>query len=131
MYLSGAINVTTVHRQCSTRIKEKPQFNALSRVFCRHNKFSIASIHHDSVALNSLQRELINLADGNRDVQQITTALSKIFNDNEKIRADYNQMLESFRQNNAMHDTNNVNGITPAFVQQAITNLAYLGLLDN
>jgi methyltransferase-like protein len=131
LYLSGAINVTSVGRHYTTRIENKPKFNALSRVFCQFNKFSIASVHHDSIVLNLLQRKLIELADGQRDLDQITADLSMAIDDNEDMRADYVSMLEALKQSGSLNDSINSEAIDPAFVRQAITNLAYLGLLDD
>ncbi|KPJ94313.1 MAG: hypothetical protein AMJ53_05495 [Gammaproteobacteria bacterium SG8_11] len=131
LYLSGAINVTTTQRQCATVPSEKPRFNGLTRAFCRHNKFSVASVHHDSITLNRLQRELIELTDGHRDIQQITTELSTAINSDESLQAEYTQMLETLRRNDTLSKAIHSGEVNPAFVQQAITNLAYLGLLDS
>jgi methyltransferase-like protein/protein-L-isoaspartate O-methyltransferase len=131
LYLSGAINVTTMERQCATHIEEKPKFNALSRVFCQFNKFSMASPHHDSIALNQFQRKLIEFSDGHRNLQQITADLSKAIGENENLRTDYIHMVERLMHNESSSHTINAESIDPTFVQQAITNLAYLGLLDN
>jgi methyltransferase-like protein/16S rRNA G527 N7-methylase RsmG len=130
LYLSGAINVTTVDRQYTTAIEDKPKFNALSRIFCQFNKFSLASVHHDSIALNQLQRKLIKLADGQHDLHQITAGLSKAINENENLRADYVSMRNPLIEKGSLSESKNPEAIDPDFVRQAITNLAYLGLLD-
>ncbi len=129
LYLSGAIGVTTVDRQCTTHIGDKPNFNALSREFCQYNKFSIATVHHESIALNLLQRKLIELADGQRDLNQITAGLSMALDENENLRTDYVSMLDVLIQNGSLSNSISSESIDPAFVRQAITNLAYLGLL--
>ena len=131
LYLSGAIGVSTVDRQYKTQFEDKPKFNALSRVFCEFNKFSVATVHHDSISLNQLQRTLIELADGELDLEQVTADLSAAMKENENLRKEYASMFEAMSQNTSLVISADTETADPAFVRQAITNLAYLGLLDS
>jgi methyltransferase-like protein/protein-L-isoaspartate O-methyltransferase len=129
LYLSGAIDVSsdssTAARQFGAIDKDQPKFNALTRAFSRNNKFSVATVHHDSVVLNPLQRQLIALADGTHDAQAIATGLSQAMRDDEALQAEYQRMLQSFQAEGLATDT-----VDPEFVRQIINSLANLGLLD-
>jgi methyltransferase-like protein/16S rRNA G527 N7-methylase RsmG len=127
LYLSGAIDLSTVERQFSAHNEDNPKFNALTRAFCRNNKFSVTTVHHDSVVLNALQRKLVGLADGTRDVKAIAAELSKVIGEDSTLRADYLQMVETFHPGEALAEDKTIDTM---FVRKAINNLAYLGLLD-
>ena len=133
LYLSGAVNVTSINRASNTEVGDSPKFNALTRAFCRHDKISVASVHHDSVPLTRLQCRLIELADGTRDLSQIAAELRQALAEDDTLKAEYAHMLQiqpSQQQQGVTIDLLAEHPIGAEFVEQAISYLAYHGLLD-
>lgn len=128
LYFSGAIDASTAKREFTPHNPDKPQFNALAQAFCRNHKFSVATVHHDSIALTPFQQRLIELADGGRDVQQIAAALSEAVNKDEALHAGYRHMLALYQQDEV---SDSEGSISTDFVRRAINSLAHLGLLTH
>jgi SAM-dependent methyltransferase len=130
LYLSAAVNITSIRRASHTTVSNTPKFNTLTRAFCRYNKYSAASVHHDSVPLSNLQCALIKLADGTRNLPQIADELNKAAAQDTTLKAEVAQMLQSSRQEEAI-DFITEKLIDTDFVKQAIAYLAYHGFLDS
>ena len=87
-------------------------------------------MHHDSVPLNNLQCKIIELADGERNLQQIATDLTDAVAKDEVLLAEYTQMVGHLPPDESSAATDTAEQINPEFVEQAISYLAYHGLLD-
>lgn len=129
LYLSGAINISSINRTCNTEVDDSPKFNSLTRAFCQHKKISVASVHHDSIPLTHLQCRLIEIADGTRSLQQIANELKQAVAHDKALAAEYAQLLQP-SQTDGTTDFTEIKPIDTEFVEQTIGFLAYHGLLD-
>lgn len=117
LFLFRGVQFSTVKRTLCNTVTDKPRANALSRVYCNHDKCCFASAHHVSIQVDRLDRCIIALLTGQNDITQIEShLLAKAEND-----AAFRKHIEKAADLMPLKD----------YVEQTIYHFAAHGLLDN
>jgi methyltransferase-like protein len=68
--------LSSVKRNFSNAFDKRPKANRLARVYGSHDKCCVASIHHASLRLDSMEQFLLTLLDGKNTLDAIQQAVA-------------------------------------------------------
>ena len=76
LFVSQGLRLSSVKRKLSNSFDKQPKANHLARVYGSHNKCCIASVHHASLRLDTMEQFLLTLLDGRNTLDAIQQAVA-------------------------------------------------------
>lgn len=78
LYLSQAIGISSVRRNTAAEISDTPKLNELTRIAIRQAKPCVASVHHNSIAIDLLNQYVLSRMDGTNSIEDIGNQVLEI-----------------------------------------------------
>ncbi len=75
LYISGGLRLSMVHRDLFSAVSAKPMANHLVRVYSLNGLANVASVHHQNVVIDAIDRFVLERLDGEHTVEQVCDAL--------------------------------------------------------
>jgi len=77
LFVSQGVILSTTQQRYYSQVSEKPVANPLAQVYAKHDRCCVGTVHHDSIALDELDRYLLTLLDGTRTLHDIEAQISQ------------------------------------------------------
>ncbi|WP_455220809.1 methyltransferase regulatory domain-containing protein [Kaarinaea lacus] len=122
LYVSKGLWLSTVKREFRNDFTSQPRANRLAQVYGRNNKCCVASVHHASLQLDSMEQYLLSLMNGENNLNAIQQAVEhKLEHDENFHQRVIQQGITGSMLNTALKST----------IEQTLYHFASHGLLES
>ena len=121
LYVGQGLHLSLIAREFPASVSQRPRASLLARVYSHYAKASVASVHHNAVEIDDVDRIIIGLLDGTRTLEQMALSLIQMYSERAQLR-------EALLQKgfNRLDDVQAV----AEHIQQLLYHYAAQGLLD-
>ncbi|MCI0508398.1 MAG: class I SAM-dependent methyltransferase [Gammaproteobacteria bacterium] len=122
LFLSQGLHLSAVKRTFNDTFTGQPKANQLARIYGRHNKCCVASVHHANLRLDTMEQYLLTLLNGENTLDVIQQAIeNKLEHDEVFHQQIVNQGISGSMINTALKST----------IEQTLYHFAGHGLLES
>jgi len=122
LYVSKGLKLSITKREFRSDFSEYPRANILARIYGQHNRCCIASVHHASLQLDSLEQFMLSLLDGSNSLDDIQRAVA----DKLEYDEDFHQRVIKQGVTGSM-----LNTALKSTIEQTLFHFASHGLLES
>jgi methyltransferase-like protein len=122
LFISQGLRVSTVKRTFNDHFTGQPKANHLARMYGRHNRSCVASVHHANLRLDPMEQYLLTLLNGENTLDVIQQAIENKLEHDEVFHLQIvNQGISGSMVNTALKST----------IEQTLYHFAGHGLLES